>query len=132
MIQEFEKVLAQGGNLASTKTYLIQQAETARIRRIEQIEDDFRVAELIRYGLEQPKASPAFGVAKGVQRWLQKKYPTDNSLARELQKQNWLDQKKRGGLSEGKNNGDSSGVSTDSGRDRSEEILSTPIPEIEP
>ena len=90
LIEEFEKLLASGcQDPESVRQSLLQKAEADRQKRIEQIEADFRTCELIRYGLTLPRESPAYAVSKGIVTWYRKKYPIDNTLARELRKASW-------------------------------------------
>lgn len=140
MIPEFERMIAHGGSLEDCKNQLIRQCESTRQRRLEQIRRDFNEAELIRIGLEQPKGSPGYAVAKGLQNWYRRKYPTDDSGRRELRKFVWtMDQEKgaanddEDGSAEGET-GDPAGEQypTDGGSDCSPESIFSELPPIEP
>lgn len=142
MLPEFEKVIAHGGNLEDCRNQLLRQCESTRQRRLEQIKRDFAEAELIRCGLEQPKGSPGYAVAKGMQRWYQQKHPDDDSGRRELMKMVWMTCK---GKEKGVNSNDDKGTSTDGtagnlaeehcsnrGSDCSPESIFSELPKIEP
>ena len=135
MIEEFEKCLAEGGDLENCRTVLLRNAENDRTRRLEAIERDYKLAQLIRYGLEQPRDSAAYSIAKGFQRWYQKQYPVDDSIVRALRKSIWEDE--RTVAKSGNKNGKGGNLASaqriiDGGSASDEAILSTPIPEIEP
>ena len=140
MLQEFEKVIANGGNLEDCRYQLIRHCESTRQRRLEQIRRDYAEAQLIRCGLEQPKGSPGYSVAKGMQRWYQQKYPVDDSARRELMKLVWMMGTDKGGDSNDKGtsadgtagNPASEQHTVDGGSDRGEAALLEELPGGEP
>lgn len=92
MIREYEEALARGEGaegLERIRQGLIQRAEDDRRERMQQIETDYKSVQLIRFGLDQDRASPAFAIAKGYCRWLQKKHPAsdDDKLAASLMRE---------------------------------------------
>lgn len=141
MLSEFEKALARGEDLQQTRERLIQQTEDQRRRMLAQIEQDFREAQIIEYGLTLPRHTPAFGTAKGAVTWFRKKWPADDSAARELMKVVWESQhRQRKGAVKNDEDGSTKRAgdpaeeqrTVDGGSDPSEEALHEPIPEIEP
>ena len=88
MIREYEEGLARSESaegLERIRQCLIQRAEDDRRERIQQIEADYKAVQLIRFGLDQDRASPVYAIAKGFFSWMRKKYPApEDNLAKSL------------------------------------------------
>lgn len=90
MIEEFERIIATGGDPEQVRQNLINRANGDRITRIAEINSDFLRAEMILYAIQtEPRTSPAFAVARGIVKRLKKKYCTLTQEDREFRKQLW-------------------------------------------
>lgn len=139
MLEEFERCLADGGCLESVRDQLRRQTEAERQAKLRKIDQDYRAAVLLRFGLTQAKDDPGYAIAVGHIRWLRKKYPsTEHDYVRDIRKMLWLEEHpagRRKGNDSKKGNADGSArdeSGNDGGGDSGEAILSTPVPEIEP
>lgn len=96
MLRELEIAIARGQDVQQVRQRLIEKARAEHQQTLDEIERDTRTAELINYALRlEPKESPAYGVAKGIQRRLQRQYPEDDSIARALLKDAWLMERRK-------------------------------------
>lgn len=138
MIREYEEALARGEcaeGLERIRQALIQRAEDNRRERMQQIEADYQSVRLIRFGLDQDRASPVYAIAKGYCNWLRKKYPAseDNlakSLIRDIRREEYENKMNKTKRKEATNNdtaeGKQSGVTSGSDRESSGEPESVP------
>jgi len=87
MIEEIERVLADGGDLELIRERLRNQAIIERDCRNAQIEHDYRIAVLIRETLQtEPRGTAGYSIAKAIIKRLRLKYedPDTRSVKREL------------------------------------------------
>ena len=120
MIEDFERILAQGGGtepLEATRYRLRREVESERTRRLQEIDRDFETCRLIEYGLTQERNSAPYGMAMGLVRWFRKKHPRDRlgeDLMRTLHREEY-EQKRNGGDygSNGRRTGSGNGGKTE-------------------
>ena len=137
MIREYEEALARGEGaegLERIRQALVQQADDDRRERMQQIETDYKSVQLIRFGLDQDRASPVYAIAKGYCNWMRKKYPAPKydlatALLRDVRREEY-ENKMKTKRKEANNNdsaeGKQSGVTSGSDRESSSEQESVP------
>ncbi len=91
VIQEFEQLLATDayGDLDKTRQNLLRKANEDKLQREAEIERDYKLCQLIQFGLTLPRESPAYGISKGACNWYRRKYPQDDSLKKSIRKMAW-------------------------------------------
>lgn len=135
MIAEFQKALACGYDLDRISAMLRESEARRHQARLAEIEQARREAELVRWGMTQPKGSAAFSTARAAVSDLRKKFPesrkaraAERAVLRALEEP---DTEERGENHDGKAEQGQPGRNDGSGEDGAE-VLSAAIPQIEP